>query len=482
MHMSMSVVQLKDWIKRMHRAIWLAIVVATSTTTVCGAAQQSTPASKPQSELQARSETSGLPHRKFSMSICFDRADAENKEIRVATANLPIAQAAIVIAKAIPSPIFNLNYGWGDAWKFILAGNNQQVGWTEEVLVAGRRTKRTYVANATYLQTAFQIEATRFDVHNRVRRAYAEQAAAAAYEDLIESQRAIGQELLDIASKRYAAGKAPGSEVLQAKLAVAQFEIQRNQAQGRLVQDSAQLALLVGETQPHQEIIDVDENDMFKLSAQKGSSIVPSAERGVPQLEQLLPTAWRQRKDLKAAIQQAYAGRKLLTLAKTQRIPDPVIGFNYLFSTYQRFQPAFFDPRFGPVPQQPGYMLTVQEEMPLFYQYQGQVNQARATWMQQLKQNDLLRSQIATGIVAAYEALILSRANVETYQQKLLPAAANVARLARRGYELGKTDLATAILAQQQYQQLRSSYFDSVVAYQNAWADLEKAVGVPLNL
>ena len=38
------------------------------------------------------------------------------------------------------------------------------------------------------------------------------------------------------------------------------------------------------------------------------------------------------------------------------------------------------------------------------------------------------------------------------------------------------------ILARQQYQQILSSYFDAVVAYQNAWADLEKAIGVSLNL
>ena len=54
--------------------------------------------------------------------------------------------------------------------------------------------------------------------------------------------------------------------------------------------------------------------------------------------------------------------------------------------------------------------------------------------------------------------------------------------MSRRGYELGKTDLATAILAQQQYQQLLSSYFNAVVAYQNAWADLEQAIGVPVVL
>ncbi len=43
--------------------------------------------------------------------------------------------------------------------------------------------------------TELQFEALRFDVHNRVRRAYAELAAAEAYEALIEAQREVGLKL-----------------------------------------------------------------------------------------------------------------------------------------------------------------------------------------------------------------------------------------------------------------------------------------------
>jgi outer membrane protein, heavy metal efflux system len=421
--------------------------------------------------------------QRFSLNASFNRADSENKEILVAAANLNVAQAAIVIAKAIPNPTYSMLYGWGPAWAYVIAGNGQQFGWAEEIQIAGRRTKKYAVAHASFLQSALQIEAVRFDVHNRVRRAYAELAAAEAYENLIESQRTVAVKLLDISKKRYDAGKAPGAEVLQAKLGVMQFDTQRNQAQGRLVQDSAALSQLLGDTPRVQEIIDVDENGLFKLSAEK-SELVPQLDRPPPSIEALLPAAWRERNDLKAAIQQAYVNRKSLTLAKTQRFPDPTVGFQYYFSTYKPFQGQYYTPQPNArkVPFQPGYQLTVGEETPIFYQYQGQVNQAKATWLQQLKQNSLLRSQIATDITTAYEELLVSRANIKKFQIEVLPASLQVAQLARRGYELGATDLATAVLAQQQYQQTLSSYFDGVVAYQNAWADLEKAVGVPLRL
>lgn len=427
-------------------------------------------------------------HKKFALNACFERAGNENKEVLVAAAALPLAQAAITIAKALPNPTYSVVYGFGPAWQYIVAGNNQQFGFTEEILVAGRRTKRTDVAKANYMQSIFQLEAVRFDVHNRVRRAYAELAAATAYAELIERQREIALNLLNVSSKRVEAGKAAGAEAIQARLNVMQFETQRNSAQGRLMQDSTALALLLGDTPKKLEIIDVDENVLFKIKTGK-VTLVPAPDKGLPDLNALLPAAWRERNDLKASIQQAYVQRKSVTLAKTQRIPDPFIGFNYLFSTYKNYQPQYFDPDGtgqntpgNKVPYQPGYLVTYAQEAPIFYQYQGQIKQAKASLDQQLTQVELTKTQIAAAIMSAYEALKVSRANIEKFQQDLLPSAEKMAQLARRSYELGKTDLATAILAQQQYQQLRSSYFDSIVSYQNAWADLEKAVGLPLNL
>jgi outer membrane protein TolC len=116
----------------------------------------------------------------------------------------------------------------------------------------------------------------------------------------------------------------------------------------------------------------------------------------------------------------------------------------------------------------------------VFYQYQGEVAQARASLRQSERQVDLTRAQIAADVATAYSSVLVARANIIEFQNNLLPTASQVATIARRGYQVGATDLATAIVAQQQYQQILSNYFDSVVAYQNAWADLEKAVGIPL--
>jgi cobalt-zinc-cadmium efflux system outer membrane protein len=419
-----------------------------------------------------------FPQRSLSLRDCFDRANMFNKEILVAEASLPVAQAGVTIAGAIPNPIFNSTYGFGPAWEYIAAGNNQQVGWSEELQVLGKRSKKIAVAKAQRGEAQLNLQTVRFSVYNRMRRAYAELAAAAAYSDLVEDQRQVAVKLLDIANKRYDAGKAPGSEVLQAKLGVLQFETVRNLARGRLVQDSAALSQLLGETPYQQEIIKANVSGLFALSA-NDSVVVPTIKLGVPALEALLPVAWRERKDLRAALQHAFVDYRAHNLAKTLWLPDPSVGFNFLYSTYKKSQPLYLPYN---APFQPGFQIEVSHETPIFYQYQGERNQAKATWLQQIKQNDLLTSQIAASVVTSYEELATSLANIEKFQIDLLPAASKVAQLSRLSYQLGKTDLATAMLAQQQYQQVRSNYFDAVVAYQNAWADLENAVGVPIKL
>jgi cobalt-zinc-cadmium efflux system outer membrane protein len=419
------------------------------------------------------------PERTLSLRASFQRAYENNKEIIAAEANLPIAKAAVKIAGAIPNPRFGLQYGFGPQFKLILAGEPQQFGWQQDIQTAGKRTKQLNLARANYRLTELQVAQLMFDVRNRVRRAYAEQAAAEAYAELVESERNVALNLVRVAERRFEAGKAARSEILQAQLGVLQFDTQRNQAQARLQQATAALALIIGETPKHVEVIDVDDNGIFKLSAEK-TDLVPSPDRPLPSLEQLLPVAYQKRPDLKVSVQQAFSDRRALSLAKAQRIPDIFVDSGYQFTTFTPVQPFHLTPVI--VPNSPGCYLNVAAELPIFYQRQGEVSQAKATWLQDFDQINQLKWQVGTDAVTAYESARVARANIATFQGKLIPQAAEVARLARRRYEVGKGDLASAILAKQQYQQILSSYFDAVVAYQNAWADLEKAMGVPLQL
>jgi cobalt-zinc-cadmium efflux system outer membrane protein len=461
-------------------------LAATNTSPSRAAAEpsKSTPQDKRSAAPSSSSSSSTVPaaaDRTISLRASFDAANQHNKEIIAAQFNLPIARAQIQAASAVLNPHFNLQYGWGPAFRLIYAGNPQQFGWQEEIQTAGKRSKQINLAKANYRLSEFQIAALLFDVHNRVRRAYSSLAAAEAYEALVEEQRKVAQELFTVADRRFDAGKGPKSQVFQAELLVSQFDTQRNQAQLNLQQAAAALALLIGETPTRVEVIDVDDNGLFRLSVQK-TDLVPSPDHNLPELEKLLPVADQQRPDLRVAIQQKHADRRALTLAKSKAVPDVFADSGYQFTTFRKTQPAGLLNGNATVPFQAGAYLNITAPLPFFYQQQGEIKQAKETWLQDSEQIEQLKWQIATDIVTAYERVVVARANIVKNQTELIPEAATLARLARRAYQVGKSDISTAILAQQQYQQILSSYFDTVVAYQNAWADMEKAVGVPLQL
>ncbi|MFN8554116.1 MAG: TolC family protein [Candidatus Obscuribacterales bacterium] len=419
------------------------------------------------------------PSRTLSLSASFDRAVSFNKEAIAAKTNVDLARSAIKIAGALPNPRFNFQYGWGPAFQVIIAGNPQQIGLQHQIRTAGTRTKSIEFARASYHVSELQYAATMFDIHNRVRRAYAELAAAEAFAELIESERKVAVELLRTTEKRLAEGKVTQSDLFQAQLGVLQFDTQRFQAQARLQVASAALSLIIGEVPAAVEVIDVDDNGLFKLSTRQ-TELVPSPEQPLPSLDELLPAAQESRLDLKATIQQKFADRRGLSLARSQRIPDLYLDMGYQFTTFRKTQPYNLFP--GRVPNSPGCYINASFEVPIFYQHQGETSQAKEVYLQDQEQVEQLQHQVAADVVSAYEAVSVTRATIKKYQRDLLPAAAKVARLARRNYEDGKSDLSGAIIAKQQYQQILSAYFDAVLNYQTAWADLERAMGVSLKL
>lgn len=94
----------------------------------------------------------------------------------------------------------------------------------------------------------------------------------------------------------------------------------------------------------------------------------------------------------------------------------------------------------------------------------------------------IIQIRATAEVKAAYENVRLARANISKYRTLLLAGAKETVRLAELGYKYGRNRLSDVILAQQSAQQVNVGYFDAVVAYQNAWADLERAVGRPLEL
>lgn len=408
----------------------------------------------------------------LSLSESLEQADQNNPQLLAARGNLPISRAGITIAGATPNIQVGFQYGFGSV--YTAGGNPQQVQLTQTVELGGKRSARLGLANAQYQLATVQLDAQRLGVRDQVRRAYAELAAAEGYAKALEEQTKLVQKLLEIARKRFEAGAAPEADVLQAKLSRMQLEPQQKQVQNRIQTDLIQFNALLGT--PLQQAIDVKDKSLFDLTVRK-TELVPAPDAVFPPVEALLTRAYSRRLDLKTSQQQQEVARRQLSVTKAQRVPDLQLTAGYVFSTYTNAQDI---PSSLNGSQANGVFVGATVTVPLFYHQQGEAAQAQATINQASKQVAAQRQQVSADVQTAYRSLVTAAENVRQYRSQLLPASREVAALAQESYQVGKTNLASAIVAEQANQQVRSGYLDAVTAYQNAYADLEKAVGEPL--
>ncbi len=413
--------------------------------------------------LSSTQAQSTIAPRQFTLQQVFQQADLHSPQLIAAQRSLNIAQAGITIAGVTPNPQLGVQYGFGSV--YTEGGNPQQVGVTQTIELGGKRPARLSLAEAQYRLTALQFNALRFVIHAQVRRAYAQLTTAEANLKAVEAQTALVDKFLFIATKRFQAGVSPGAEVIQAQLTRDQVETGRVVGLSRIEQARYALNGLLGYA-PDESLEPADKS-IFQLSVEK-TELVPALNVSFPAVETLVAQALTNRFDLLINQQQRLTAQAQLNLAQTQRIPDLQVTGASTFTTLTNGNP-----------QLTGVLAGIGVNIPIFYNQQGEIAQAEATVQQAALQETAVRAQIVVDVKTAYRALEAGRETIRRYQTNLLPASAEVVRLAQESYQVGKTGLAAAILAQQANQQVRSGYLDAVTAYQGAYADLEQAIGAP---
>ncbi|UFP95199.1 TolC family protein [Gloeobacter morelensis] len=394
-----------------------------------------------------------------------NQAELRNPQLVVAQRNLGLGLAGITAAGSTPNPQLTVYWGFGTV--YTEDGSPQTIGLSQKIETAGKRPARLALADAQYRLVLLQYNATRFEVRSQVRKAYAQFAAAQAGGRALEVQERLAQRLLEVARKRSAAGESPKTDALQTQLEVNRLKTQQTEALGRVEQAQIALSGLLG--RDPEETLDIDDLGLFELSLEK-TALVPLPSAPVPLVATFLERAYRARLDLQAAEQQREVARRQLDLARAQRVPDVDVAAGYLFTT-----------RTNRDPQAQGVYLGLGIDLPVFYNNQGEVKLAELAGEQSSLQIDALKLQIAVEVRTAYRALLNARESLRRHRNQLLPAAQDVVQLTQLSYELGKRDLGEVILAQQAAQEVLESYLEAVVAYQGAWADLERAVGEPLD-
>lgn len=414
------------------------------------------------------SQTLGFSTQGITLTEAIQQAEAHNIQLQAARKNINLAEYDVRLARQFENPQLILNGSLGNA---VTAQSNPQiVALSQNFETAGKRRLKTDISKSKLLLTQYQVDQLRWHIRTQVRQAYTNLVVAHQSLDNLDIQGTLLDRMVEITNKRFEAGAASRSELLQAQLARAQLQSQKNQFLAHSEQAGYTLNSLLGKTTP--PYFEPAEQGVLKIRIQK-TDVAPDLSFSLPTPQTLYAKALLARSDLKATAQQREIAQRQLKLSKRQRIPNLNLQAGGLLAPNPR-------PPVGNGEWLGGVYAQTTFDLPIYHNQGWEIKRAE-TLIQQAELHVLdTQRQAQLEINRSYSELQATRKNIELYEDKLIPAARASMQLAQKSYEAGKTPLANAVLAQQATQEVLTNYLDVVVNYQNAWGDLEEAVGVPI--
>jgi outer membrane protein TolC len=205
------------------------------------------------------------------------------------------------------------------------------------------------------------------------------------------------------------------------------------------------------------------------LARPPGQSTAAAEDLGsgqVPATEPALDLAMRASTQLALLDQRIAEGKARVQLARAERIPDLVLQG----ALTRRSEPEF----------ETGWRAGISMSLPILNQHRGEVTLEEQTLVQLQAEREAVMAQIRGSVTAALVLTSARRERYVAYRDRILPQAAEVEQMAAESYSAGQTGLVTMLQAFTAVRDIRLKSVDVGLAYQNALADLESAIGAPL--
>jgi outer membrane protein, heavy metal efflux system len=377
----------------------------------------------------------------LTLNAAMERALASNATIAAARLRGPINVAGLAVARERLNPEATV--------EIEKEAPKQAFGFAVPLELGGKRTKRIAVSQATIRAGEAEIAATIAQVRNDVRRAYYGVLVADARLMLMTEMRDIVVRVRDAAQQRFDAGSAPRLEVMQAQLALASVENEATAAQGNAVAARAQLNALIG--QPLETV----------------TSLSTAVDSGEPvTTEAAMTLAQTASTELMVLDREIEAQRARIALAQAFRVPDVIPTATLTHDA----QPEFTY----------GWRAGVAVTLPLFTSHSAGVLVEQATLNQLSAQRQAALVRINGAVTAAAVTVQTQRQLYARYRDEIIPQAQQVEQLAQDAYQFGQTGIVALLPALQATRDVRLRSLDAVSQFQNALADLERAIGAPL--
>ncbi|HYU35763.1 MAG TPA: TolC family protein [Thermoanaerobaculia bacterium] len=313
----------------------------------------------------------------------------------------------------------------------------------------GKRQRRIALAAAQAQSGEAELARLTAETRNQVRRAYFALAAAQSRTAETAELERLAESARDAARARFEAGDVPRLDVLQAELSAVQAASEADRARGLLLGARGGLNALLGRPldSPLAASTGLDAGTVPSADAALRLALAGSAELAVL--------------DRGIAEQQAE-----VELARAEAVRDVTAGAGVLHDA----PPDFVW----------GWSAALTFTLPVFSRGREQVRLEEATLARLKAERDAAAARVRGEVATAAAAAETQRQALLRFRDEILPRAAEVERLAEDAYRSGQTDLAALLQSLQAVHDLRLQAVQAGIEYQDALADLERAIGAPL--
>jgi outer membrane protein, heavy metal efflux system len=378
------------------------------------------------------------PGSRLTLQSAFTIAEEHNRTLVAARLGRAVDVAGIGVAGQRPNPEASFEAARDTPHEVASLAFPLELG--------GKRGRRLDLANATLARTMANLTVQSLDIRRTVRLAYFELVAAASRVQVTTELRGFAERTRNAARDRFESGAAPRLEALQAELALAQADNEQEAARGRLVAARASLNTALGRGPD----VPAEPADPFD------AGVVPPDPAAIVAASPDITALDRE-------IDEAVARERL---AVAMRRADPTVSGGVLFDA----RPEFMF----------GWRAGLAVAIPVFTRHNAEVQVETARVAQLRAERDARVATLTGDATAAAARAQAARRQYLRYRDEIVPQLATIESMAEDSYRSGQTNLAAFLQALQAAREVRLRATDAGLEYQAALADLERALGGPV--
>ncbi len=393
-----------------------------------------------------------LKKKWLTLNQFLDLVSKKNLEYAAEKYNVDISEAAVEMAKVFPNPY--LSFEWNE---FRIGQTRTGYGFIPEIgttiELGGKRKARVNLASTQWDLSQALLQDYFRNLRAEAATVYLEAMKQNELYKVRNDNYRTMKRLADADSIRLSLGNIMETNAIQSNLEAGMLlnELLQKEADRRNAFN--RLNLMAGI--PNKDTLLLPIDTLIKITRHFD-------------LNSLIVTAEENRSDLIAAQYDRLAASKALTLAKKARIMDMDL--------------TIYNENEFPVPERAPDAWTINAgiSIPLQFSnaYKGDLKSATFVEQQAQKRLANVHLKIRMEITEAYQNYISAEKQVENFQVNLLHQSRKVLEGIIYSYQRGETSLLEVLNAQRTFNEIQTTYIETLYNYYTALVELEKAAGI----